>query len=159
MDELHATQGNHSEISQANSAAEAVREADIICTTTTSTVPVFEDADLKPGAHINAVGAYTPGTREVGGATVARAWVVVDDRAATWAEAGDLIQAREEDLIDDDHIRADLGELVIDHQLRPTDPNQVTLFKTVGVAVQDAVAASAALEGANQRGLGTVVAW
>jgi ornithine cyclodeaminase len=159
MDELQATQRNQGTISRADSAADAVREADIICTTTTSTVPVFEDADVKPGAHINAVGSYTPGAREVGGATVARAWVVVDDRAAAWAEAGDLIQAREEGLIDADHIRAELGELVIDHQLRPTDPNQVTLFKTVGVAVQDAVAASAALDGAHQRGLGTVVAW
>jgi ornithine cyclodeaminase/alanine dehydrogenase-like protein (mu-crystallin family) len=62
-------------------------------------------------------------------------------------------------LIDADHIRAELGELVIDPELRPANPKQLTLFKSVGVAVQDAVAASAALEGANQRGLGTVVDW
>jgi len=148
-----------SQISATESVADAVREADIICATTTSTTPVFEDSDVKPGAHINAVGAYTPGTREVAGATVARAWVVVDDRAAAWAEAGDLIQARDEGLIEDNHIRADLGELVIDPDLRPTSAAQLTLFKTVGVAVQDAAAASAALKAAKRSGLGTTVAW
>lgn len=159
IDELNSTQRHRGEISRADSAADAIRGADIICTTTTSTTPVFEDGDVKPGAHINAVGSYTPGACEVSGATVARAWVVVDDRDAAWMEAGDLIQARDKGLIDANHIRADLGELVIDRDLRPTDPNQVTLFKSVGVAVQDAFAASAALEGANQRGLGTVVTW
>lgn len=159
IDELGGTQRHRGEISRAASAADAVREADIICATTTSTTPVFEDADVKPGAHINAVGAFTKGAREVSGATVARAWVVVDDREAAWAEAGDLIQARDEGLIDGDHIRAELGELVLDHELRPIEPEQLTLFKSVGVAVQDAVAASAALKGAEQRGLGTAVPW
>jgi ornithine cyclodeaminase len=159
IDELILTQAYQGQISRAESAADAVRDADIICTTTTSSNPVFDDGDVKPGAHINAVGSYTPGACEVSGATVARAWVVVDDRDAAWVEAGDLIQARDKGLIDANHIRADLGELVIDSELRPTDPNQVTLFKSVGVAVQDAFAASAALEGANQRGLGTVVTW
>jgi ornithine cyclodeaminase len=159
IDELRLTLRPGSHISAAASAADAVREADIVCTTTTSETPVFEDADVKPGAHINAVGAYTPATREVGGATVARAWVAVDDREAAWAEAGDLIQARDEGLIDANHIRAALGELVLDTELRPTNPNQLTLFKTVGVAVQDAAAASAAIEAAKRRGLGTVVSW
>ena len=84
---------------------------------------------------------------------------MVDDRVAAWEEAGDLIQARDKGLIDEDHIRAELGELVIDPELRPSDAQQLTLFKSVGVAVQDAVAAAEALEAANQRGLGTVVAW
>ena len=159
VDEWIGLPGNRAEISRAESAADAVGGADIICTTTTSKTPVFEDADLKPGAHINAVGSYTPGAREVSGATVARGWVVVDDRGAAWAEAGDLIQACDEGLIDADHIRADLGELVIDRDLRPDDPEQITLFKSVGVAVQDAFAASAALQGAKQRVLGSVVAW
>lgn len=159
IDELNTTRRHRGELSRAASAADAVREADIICTTTTSTTPVFEDIDVKPGAHINAVGSYTPDACELSGATLARAWIVVDDRSAAWAEAGDLIQARDQGLIDADHIRAELGELVIDPELCPTDPKQLTLFKSVGVAVQDAVAGSAALEGAKQRGLGTVVAW
>jgi len=159
INELDATHGQQAEISRAESAADAVGEADIICATTTSSTPVFEDIDIKPGAHINAVGSYTAGAREVSGATIARTWLLVDDRGAAWAEAGDLIQARDEGLIGADHIRADLGELVIDRDLRPRDPRQITLFKSVGVAVQDAFAASAALEGAKRRGLGSVVAW
>ena len=159
IDELGATLHPSCQISSAESAAAAVREADIICTTTTSRTQVFEDADVKPGAHINAVGAYTPNSREVGGATVARAWVAVDDRGAAWAEAGELIQARDEGLIDANHVRADLGELVLDAELRPPSPDQLTLFKTVGVAVQDAAAAAATIEAAERMGLGTVVAW
>jgi len=145
------------QISRSDSAADAVRDADIICTTTTSKTPVLEDADVKPGAHINAIGTHTPDACEVGGATVARAWVVVDERAAAWAEAGDLIQPRQAGLIGEDHIRAEVGELVLDPDLRPTSPDQVTLFKSVGIAVQDAVAATAALEGAKRLGLGTTV--
>jgi ornithine cyclodeaminase/alanine dehydrogenase-like protein (mu-crystallin family) len=147
------------EVSRADSAAEAVGGADIVCATTTSSTPVFDDSDLKPGAHINAVGSYTPEAREINPTTVARAWVVVDDREAAWQEAGDLIQPRDAGLISADHLRGDLGELVLDPALRPTDSTQPTLFKSVGIAVQDAVAASRTLEGANQRGLGTVVAW
>jgi len=141
------------------SAADAVREADIVCATTTSANPVLDDADLKPGAHINAVGSYTPGAREVSGPAVARSWVVVDERAAAWTEAGDLILARDEGLIDEEHIKADLGELVLNPEIRPTDPDQPTLFKSVGVAVQDAVAAAAVLKEATRLGLGTVVDW
>lgn len=157
--DVNVLQTYRGKISRANSAAEAVRGADIICTTTTSTTPVFEDSDLMAGAHINAVGSYTPGARELSADTVARSWVVVDDRAAAWKEAGDLIQALNAGRIDTDHIRAELGELVIDPKMCPSDDNQVTLFKSVGVAVQDSVAASQALKGANQRGLGTVVKW
>jgi len=146
-------------ISRADSPGDAVRDAEIICTTTTSATPVFDDGDIAPGAHINAVGAYTPQSREIGGDTVARAWVFVDDRDAAWEEAGDLIQPRDAGLIGQEHVRGDLGELVLDPALRPTDPTQVTLFKTVGVAIQDAVAASVALDAARRRALGTTVAW
>ena len=145
------------EISRSDSSADAVRESDIICTTTTSKTPVLEDSDVKPGAHINAIGTHTPDACEVSGATVARAWVVVDERAAAWAEAGDLIQPRDAGLIGEDHIRAEVGELVLDPALRPTSPDQVTLFKSVGIAVQDAVAATTALEAAKRLGLGTTV--
>lgn len=145
------------DIARADSPADAVRGADIICAATTSSGSVLDDGDVKPGAHINAVGSFTPEAREIPGATVARAWVVVDDREAAWTEAGDLIRARDEGLIDCSHIRADLGELVLDPRLRPADPEQLTLFKSVGIAVQDAAAAGAAVETAQRRGLGTTV--
>ncbi len=99
IDELNMTEAYRGKISRADSAAAALRDADIVCTTTTSATPAFDDVDVKAGAHINAVGSYTPGAREVSGATVARAWVAVDDRRAAWAEAGDLIQARDAGLI------------------------------------------------------------
>ena len=159
ISDLDPLQTHRCKIVRADSAADAVRGADIICATTTSATPVFEDRDVKAGAHINAVGSYTPGACEVSAATVARAWVAVDDRVAAWKEAGDLIQALNSGSIDVDHIRAELGELVIDSKLRPSDAGQVTLFKSVGVAVQDSVAASEALESANRRGLGAVVPW
>jgi alanine dehydrogenase len=159
IDDLAGQVAGDPEISRAGTAADAVRGADIVCATTTSATPVFDDADVKPGAHVNAVGSYTPGAREVSGATVARSWVAVDERAAAWTEAGDLIQARDEGLIDEEHVRADLGELVLDPELRPADPDQPTLFKSVGVAVQDAVAAAAVLEEATRLGRGTVVDW
>jgi ornithine cyclodeaminase len=146
-------------IVRAETAAEAVRGADVVCTTTTSSTPVFDDDALGPGAHVNAVGAYTSGAREIGADTVARSWVVVDERTAAWEEAGDLIQARDEGRIDAGHVQAELGELVLRPDLRPTDLDRPTLFKSVGLAVQDAVAASAAVEAAARSGLGTVVNW
>lgn len=151
--------GRLADFARAASAAEAVRGADVICATTTSSTPVFDDRDVKPGAHINAVGSFTPDAREVPGATVARSWVVVDDREAAWSEAGDLIRARDDGLIDEEHVRADLGELALDADRRPEDPERPTLFKSVGVAVQDAVAGAAAVEAARRRWLGTSVEW
>ena len=146
-------------LGRADTAADAVRGADIVCTTTTSDVPVFEDRDLKPGAHVNAVGSFTPEAREIHAATVARAWLAVDDREAAWTEAGGLVMARSEGRIGPEHIRAELGELVLDPELRPADPDQPTLFKSVGIAVQDAVAAAGAVDVARRRGLGTAVEW
>ena len=72
-------------------APETLREADIICTATNASAPVFSDADVKPGAHINAIGAYRPEAREIPSETVQRAKIVVDQRTACWSEAGDLI--------------------------------------------------------------------
>jgi len=128
---------------------EAAADADIVCTATTSAEPVFDDAGLKPGAHVNAIGSYQPHVQEIPAATVARARVVVDSREAALDETGDLIH----------HIHAELGELVLGRAAGRTSPEQITLFKAVGVAVQDAVAASIALRRAADLGLGQTVAW
>lgn len=135
-------------------AREAVSEADVICTATISTDPVFEDADLKPGVHINAVGSYQPHVREIPPETLVRARVVVDDREAALEETGDLIQPIEAGLITEEHIRASLGELVLGEAVGRESAEQVTLFKSVGIAAQDAAAARVALEGAKVLGLG-----
>jgi ornithine cyclodeaminase/alanine dehydrogenase-like protein (mu-crystallin family) len=144
-------------VSVANTPSEAVSQADVICTATTSSAPVFEDADVRPGTHINAVGAYTPQMQEIPGETVLRAKVVIDHREASLAEAGDLLIPIEEGMIGEEHIYAELGEICAGRKPGRTSADEVTLFKSVGVAVQDVAAAGAVLRAAKQRGLGTEV--
>jgi len=115
----------------------ALSQADIVCTATTSTVPVFSDGDLKPGVHINAVGSYKPHVREVPGETVRRARVFVDERQAALEEAGDLIIPLRQGLIGEDHILAEIGEVLAGLKPGRGSDDEVTLFKSVGNAVQD----------------------
>ncbi|NPA07332.1 MAG: ornithine cyclodeaminase family protein [Chloroflexi bacterium] len=143
----------------AESPQQAVAEADVICTATTSSTPVFRDQDLKPGVHINGIGAYTPEMAEVPPETVQRALVVVDAYESAWAEAGDLIQPLQQGLITKDHVYAELGEIILGRKPGRTSPEQITFFKSVGLAVQDAVAAAVALRRAAELGLGQRVAW
>jgi ornithine cyclodeaminase len=141
----------------ANSSKQALAEADIVCTATTSSTPVFADPDLKPGAHVSAVGSYTPEMQEVPAETVARSLVVVDSRSATLAEAGDLLQPMQAGLFGEEHIHAELGEIVLGRKTGRISPDQITYFKSVGVAVQDAMAAQLALQNAQKLGLGTEI--
>jgi ornithine cyclodeaminase/alanine dehydrogenase-like protein (mu-crystallin family) len=137
--------------------AEGVGSADIICTATTSSEPVFADQDLKTGAHINAVGAYKPDEREIPSETVQRAKVVVDHRESCWSEAGELIIPLEQGLIAKDHIHGELGSIIAGEQAGRESAEEITLFKSVGNAIQDLFAASHALEAAEQQDLGTLV--
>ncbi|MBL7063430.1 MAG: hypothetical protein ISS49_04380 [Anaerolineae bacterium] len=145
-------------VSVAETPAEAVHQADVICTATSSSSPVFEDADVRPGTHINAVGAYTPQMQELPAGTVLRAKVVIDHHEASLAEAGDLLIPLRQGLITEAHIYAELGEIAAGRKPGRASPEEVTLFKSVGVAVQDVAAASAVLEAAQRLGLGTEVA-
>lgn len=144
-------------VNVAASPAEAVSQADIICTATTSSSPVFEDADLRPGVHINAVGAYTPQMQELPAQTVVRAKVVVDHRPSILSEAGDLLIPLGQGLITESHIWAELGEVAAGIKAGRVSPEEITLFKSVGVAVQDVAAAGAVLEAARRLGLGIEV--
>ncbi len=141
----------------AGSPSEALRYADVICTATTSTTPVFNDADLKPGAHINAVGAYTPQKREIPGETVQRSKIVIDQRQASLAEAGDLLIPLNQGLIATDDIYAELGEIAAGLKPGRESPEEITFFKSVGVAVQDVAAANAVLQAAVRLNLGTEI--
>jgi ornithine cyclodeaminase len=141
----------------ANNPEQAVSEADIICTATTSSTPVFADTDLKPGVHISAIGSYTPEMQEVPAETVARALVVVDSRSATLAETGDLLRPMQAGLFGEEHIHAELGEILLGRKAGRNSPDQITYFKSVGVAVQDAMAAQLALQNAQKLGLGREV--
>ena len=132
----------------------AVREADIICTATRSPTPVFEDAWLRPGTHINAVGAYTPAMQEIPAATVARARVVVDATEAALAEAGDFIIPLREGIVGREHFATELGHVVAGTRPGRTGPDEITLFKSVGNAVQDIAVARFAVERAEATGRG-----
>lgn len=138
----------------ATSPAEAVKSADILCVATTSNEPVFDGEDLMPGAHINAVGSFTPEMQEVDLKTIERSLVVVDSRQAVMEEAGDLVRPIEAGDIDEGHIYAELGEIVNGQKAGRTSRNQITYFKSVGVAVQDVVAAGIALSRATELDLG-----
>lgn len=144
-------------VTVAASSAEALAGADVICTATTSATPVFDDRDVEPGTHINAIGSYKPHIREIPPATVVRAHVVVDQTAAAWEEAGDLILPLQAGLIGSDHIRAELGQIVAGSQPGRPHPETVTFFKSVGNAIQDLAAASFALANAEQHGIGAQV--
>jgi alanine dehydrogenase len=144
-------------IEVASSATEALRDADVVCTATTSMTPVFSDENLKPGVHVNAIGSFTPQMQELPMATVGRALLVVDSREAVWAEAGDLIIARKEGFITDGSVHAEIGEIVSGVKPGRTSDEQVTLFKSVGNAVQDVSVAARVFEEARKKGLGLVV--
>lgn len=141
----------------ADDPALAVHEADLICTATTSATPVFDGQDLTPGVHVNAIGGYTPQMQEVDATTVVRAHVFVDSRLAAMAEAGDLIEPIRLGSIPSDWIPDEIGDLVAGRIPGRRSEGEITLFKSVGVAVQDAAAAGLALERAEQAGLGTVL--
>jgi alanine dehydrogenase len=136
---------------------QAIRTADIICTATTSSTPVFEDSWVREGTHINAVGAFTPEMQEIPDGTVARARIVVDAVEAILHEAGDIIQTIERGVISKSQIQIELGHLVSGAATGRESDSQVTLFKSVGNAIQDMVVVRAALEAAESRGIGQTV--
>jgi len=146
------------DIAVASSSREALREADVVCTATVSATPVFDDSEVRPGTHINAVGSYQPHIQEIPAATVCRALLVVDHRESVLAETGDLIIPIAKGLITEAHIHTELGQLVAGNARGRTSDRQVTLFKSVGVAVQDLAAAARTVERAQADNLGTLVA-
>jgi ornithine cyclodeaminase/alanine dehydrogenase-like protein (mu-crystallin family) len=134
-----------------------VGEADVICTATSSSEPVVRDRDISPGTHINAIGTYRPDTREIPGETVARSRLVVDSRKACLAEAGDLVMAVQEGLLNAHDPPDEIGEVLAGRAPGRQDRDQLTLFKSVGNAVQDLAVAIVVLEEATKQGLGAEV--
>ena len=139
------------------SPREAIEHADIICTATTSSKPVFDDKYVKPGTHISAVGSYTPEMQEVPAETLQRAKIFVDSRSASLEEAGDLIQPIRAGLFNESHIYAELGEVVLEQRPGRESAEEITYFKSVGIAAQDAMAAQVALANARKMNIGTEV--
>ena len=128
----------------------AVSQADIVLAATTSMTPLFDGRDLKPGTHVTGVGSFKPDMQEIDATTIARARVVVDQREAALAEAGDIILGRAV-------IEAEIGEIVNGDRPGRQHDHEITFFKSVGLAVQDAATAAAVLRAAEEKGLGTVI--
>jgi ornithine cyclodeaminase len=142
-----------------DTAEEAVRGADVVCTVTSAREPVVLGEWLKAGAHVNAVGACLPDTRELDGAAVARASFFVDRRESAEAESGDYLLALAEGAIGEGHIRAELGEVLAGIAPGRASDEEITVFESLGLAVEDLAAAEYLERRALETGAGTVVAW
>jgi alanine dehydrogenase len=144
-------------IELARSAEEAVRGADVVVTATTAKEPILKCEWLKAGAHINAVGSHRPDLREIDGQTLARAKIVVDSRDAIMAECGDILLALKEKSIGENHIQGEIGEVLAGLKPGRARSDELTLYKSVGIAVQDVAAANCVYRKALQLGIGTKV--
>jgi len=146
------------EVTVAPSAEDAVRGADVVVAATNAREPVFARAWLKPGAHVNAVGASTPRAREIDTATVAASALFCDSRESVRNEAGEFqLAVREGAITGEEHIRAELGEVLTGSAPGRRDDGELTLFRSLGIAVEDLAAAETAVAAARARGLGTEV--
>jgi ornithine cyclodeaminase len=125
----------------AATAREAVEDADVVCTTTSAKEPVLQGAWLRPGAHVNAVGACFPGARELDTEAVLRSRLFVDRRESALHEAGDFLIPKKEGALGDDHIVAELGEVLLGKEAGRRSEEEVTLFESLGLGVEDLAAA------------------
>lgn len=140
------------------SAAAAVGGADLICTVTASKEPVLRGEWIAEGAHINAVGAALPTARELDTDAVRRARLFVDRRESALAEAGDFLIPRSEGAVGDDHIRGEIGDLLLARAVGRRLPADITLFKSLGLAIEDVAAARHIHAKGTERGIGTLIA-
>ena len=145
------------DVEEAASAEDAVRGADVVCTVTSSREPVLRRDWLKAGAHVNAVGASVPTARELDSQTIADAALFVDRRESTINEAGDYLVPLHEGAIAPDHIRGELGELLLGTVAGRRSDDELTVFKSLGLAVEDLAAAEHVLRRAEAEDVGTVV--
>lgn len=144
-------------ISRAPSAHEALSGATLVACATVSTTPLFSWPDVTPGAHINAIGAFTPQMCEVDPETLSHARIVVDQREAALVEAGDLLQALAAGKISNPETWTELGDLVTGTQPARQAEEEITFFKSVGLAVQDVAVALEVYRKAREMGIGIEV--
>jgi len=126
-------------------------------TVTTAKEPIIKPEWLKPGVHINAVGSHRPDSREIDGATLAQAKVVVDSREAIMAECGDILLALKEKSVGDNVIHAEIGEVLAGAKPGRRSADEITLYKSVGIAIQDVAAANLVYRKALDKRVGTTV--
>jgi ornithine cyclodeaminase len=145
------------ELELSSDAEHAVRDADVVVTATSSRGPVLRREWLGPGVHVNAVGASTPTARELDVETVVASALFCDSRESLRNEAGEYRLALQQGLIGEDHVRAELGELLCGSAPGRRDDRELTLFRSLGLAVEDLAAAERAVRAARRLGLGTEV--
>jgi ornithine cyclodeaminase/alanine dehydrogenase-like protein (mu-crystallin family) len=138
-------------------AIDAVADADIVCTTTSSREPVLEGAWLMPGVHVNAIGASLPSARELDSEAVRRSRLFVDRRESTRSEAGDFLIPLQEGVIGEDHIAGEIGELLLGQVDGRRSAEEVTVFKSLGLAIEDLASAHHVYQRAIAEGIGTSV--
>jgi ornithine cyclodeaminase/alanine dehydrogenase-like protein (mu-crystallin family) len=138
-------------------SAEQAAEANLICTCTSSGVPLFDGHLLKAGTHINAVGAFTPSTRELDTEAVRKARVIIDENSAAGREAGEILIPLSEGAIDAGHIKGTLAQVLSGEVPGRVSASEITLFKSCGVAIEDLVTARLAYSRASSTGVGTRV--
>jgi ornithine cyclodeaminase len=143
------------QLHNSRSAREAVEGADLVVLVTSSPTPEIDDAWVAPGAHVVSVGACRPDQREMAPALVARSRLFVDSRAAALVESGDVVMGLAERRFDEGHIAGELGELVLNRVAGRTSPEQITVFKSLGMAVEDVVTADLVFRRAIESGAGT----
>ncbi|MBI4500634.1 MAG: ornithine cyclodeaminase family protein [Gemmatimonadetes bacterium] len=139
------------------SAEAAVRGAHIVCTATSSREPVLKGEWLSPGAHVNAAGASIPAARELDTDAVKRARLFVDRRESTLNESGDFLMPKKEGAIGDDHILGEIGDLVLGRIEGRTTPSDITVFKSLGIGVEDVASAKFVYDKAVKLNVGTSV--
>lgn len=154
---VDSVSGHFPEIAASASAESAIRDASIVCTVTSSTTPVLEGKWIGAGAHVNVVGAAAPRAREVDTEAIVRSRLFVDRRESALAEAGDILLPIAEGAITASHIVAELGEVVGGTRPGRESDSEITLFKSLGLAVEDIAAAQHVFALAIERRVGTVV--
>jgi ornithine cyclodeaminase/alanine dehydrogenase len=145
------------EIIAANSAEQMLDKADIICTATSSATPLFDGSKVRPGTHINGIGSHTPSARELDTAIIKRSTLVADSFEACLKEAGDIMIPLQEGAITQSHMQAELGEVILGRKPGRTDAAEITLFKSNGLAIQDAATAKLVYDKAVEAGIGKEV--
>ena len=159
IEELRNKPGTKFDVQACENAHQALLGADIVCTVTSSKTPVFDPADVPEGVHINAVGAYTPAMAEVPAETVVNSRVFVEQLKTSIKEAGDLAIPIQAGLIDENHIAGEIGAVIAGQIDGRTSNDQITLFKSVGNAGEDAFAVQTAVKCATEMGIGRTVQW
>jgi ornithine cyclodeaminase len=144
-------------VTAADTIAAACDGADVICAVTASSEPILSQATIPHGCHVNAAGSSIATTRELDGAAMANGSLFVDRRESTLNESGDYLLALREGAIGPDHIRAEIGDVLLGRRPGRVSVEEITIYKSLGVAVQDLAAAELAVQRARERGVGMEV--